>query len=252
MKKFLCGLCAAAGLTVGVAASNAAVVFSDDFESGLGSWTQAPASGNPNITLETDQAVSPTHSAKSVASGSRIYHNLGQEVSNSAGVSATFYIYDDTMTRSFAQVLGYSGAGYTSGTLQNLLAIGKYNTVTMPGEVFAGTKYQARIANGTGMGWFNLNGAGSPNRSTGWHKFTVEVLSDGVTTNWYVDDILSRTIVAPSALPDWDSITLGFGTNSSSNGNTWYDDVSLSTVPEPAACGLLALGLVGAVSRRRR
>ena len=106
MRKVSCGVFVAAALALGgttsPSARGAVVVFSDDFEGGLGNWVQAPAGTNPNMTIATDQKVSGTQSVKSTASGSRIYHNLGQEVSNAGGFTATFHIFDDSMTRTFA------------------------------------------------------------------------------------------------------------------------------------------------------
>lgn len=221
----------------------AAPVFADDFEAGLGAWTQVNA-GSP-MTWETDQAVSPTHSAKTTFSASRMYHDLGQEVSKP---TFSVYIYDDTMTRSYAQMLSYTGAGYNQGSLDQLLAIGKYNSVTMAGEAYNATKYQARVFGGSNTGWFNLDGPGSPNRQTGWHKFTIEVMPDDSTVNFYVDDVLSRTITGVTAKA-YDSLTLGFGTSSTSNGNSWYDDVVVT--PEPATMALLAAGGL-LLARRRR
>ena len=64
------------------------------------------------------------------------------------------------------------------GALSQLLAIGEYGTVTLPGEVWDGTKYQGRSAFGSSAGWFNLDAPGAPSRSPGWHKFTIERLAD--------------------------------------------------------------------------
>ena len=68
--------------------------------------------------------------------------------------------------------------------LSQLLAIGKYGAVTLPGEVWDGTKYQGRVTFGSSAGWFNLDGPGAPSRSLGWHKFAIERLADETTINF--------------------------------------------------------------------
>jgi hypothetical protein len=199
-------------------------------------------------------------------SADRMHHNIiadngGTEVS---GYSLfTSYIYDEAgaATRIFNEVRGYSGGtglpnGGTaaSGSLAQLLAIGKYNTVTKAGEVYNGTKYQARVTFGTDAGWFNLDGPGSPNRSVGWHKFTIERLADDTTINFYVDDILSETFTSATAA-SWDTVILGPGLGSTV-GNAWIDGLSVDNgvvIPEPSAVvlGLMALVAGGFCGRRR-
>jgi MYXO-CTERM domain-containing protein len=248
----------------------AAVVFSDNFESGnMNNWTLTTAGGT-GLTASTDQNVVPSggsFSAKLTTSAARMHHNLlsdngGAELNGPS--TFTSYIYDasGTASRIFNEVRGYSGGtglpngGTTaSGSLAQLLAIGKYNTVTMGGEVYDGTKYQARVtfttAGGTTAGWFNLNGPGAPSRSTGWHKFDVERLADGTTLNFYVDDILSRTITGATA-QSWDTVVLGPGLGTTV-GDAYIDgfQVTNTAVPEPAALGLIGLGAL-ALRRRRR
>ncbi len=240
------------------------IIFSDNFESGnLNNWT---TSGTSPLTINNTQNAVPvagTFSAYANLSLNRMHHNIigdngGVEV---AGYSTlTTWLYDGSMTRAYVQALGYSGGtglpngGTTaSGSLAQLFAIGKYSSVTMAGEVYDGTKYQARVLypSATG-GWFNLNAPGAPSRSPGWHKFTIERLGDGSTINFYVDDILGRTFTG-ATLQSWDTITMGFGTSSSSNGDAWYDGIVV-TVPEPSSASLCVLGGLGIftwINRRR-
>jgi hypothetical protein len=186
-----------------------------------------------------------------------IADNGGNELSGASTFTAYIYDASGTASRVFNEVRGYTGGtglpngGTTaSGTLAQLLAIGKYNSVTRAGEVYNGAKYQARVTFGSDTGWFNLDAAGSPNRSTGWHKFTIERLADDTTLNFYVDDILSRTIVGATA-QSWDTVVLGPGLGSTV-GDAWIDGLSLDAVPEPATLGLAALACFGFVAARHR
>jgi hypothetical protein len=247
----------------------AAGVFSDDFESGtLANWTQTSATG-ASLTASTEQNVVPSdglYSAKLTTSTARMHHNLiadngGSELDGPS--TFTSYIYDaaGTATRVFNEVRGYSGTGIPNGGtaadggLNQLLAIGKYNTVTLPGEVYDGTKYQARVVTSDGgpttAGWFNLNGPDAPSRSAGWHKFDIERLADGTTINFYVDDILSRTFTGATA-QSWDTVVMGPGLGSTV-GDAYIDGIQVTntTVPEPATLGLLALGGLMMLRRRR-
>jgi hypothetical protein len=268
-------LFALAALAAGVAANNssAATIFSDDFESGtMSNWTGTTGVAANVLVNSNEQNVVPaggTQSAKMDNSLDRMHRNIigdngGTELSGSSRF--TSYIYDDGQTgaggssRVFNEVRGYSGGtglpngGTTaSGTLSQLFAIGKHNSVTAPSEVFAVTKYQGRSLSGSLVGFFNLNGPGSPNRSIGWHKFTVERLADNTTINFYVDDILSRTVTGTTA-QSWDTIVIGPGLGTQA-GNAWIDGVQVSDgtiIPEPSTLVLAALGLIGALTSRRR
>jgi hypothetical protein len=249
--------------------AHAAIIFADDFESGtMSNWTQTSATAGTSLVNSTEQNIVPgggTQSAKMDASNDRMHHNIiadngGVEVSGYSTFTSNIYDNTGTATRIFNEVRGYSGGtglpngGTTaSGALAQLLAIGKYNTVTLPSEVYDGTKYQARVTFGTNAGWFNLNAAGSPNRSTGWHMFTIERLADDTTINFYVDDILSRTITAATA-QSWDTVILGPGLGSTA-GDAWIDGLSVDNgivVPEPTSFVLIGLACVGLLGVRRR
>lgn len=245
--------------------TNAATIFSDNFESGnMTTWTTTGSSPLVNDGTQNIVPVGGSRSALMDTSADRMHHNIiadngGSELSGASTFTA--YIYDDsgTASRIFNEVRGYSGGtglpngGATaSGSLAQLLAIGKYNTVTKVGEVYNGSKYQARVTFGTDAGWFNLDAAGSPNRSTGWHKFVIERLGDDTTINFYVDDILSRTFANATA-QSWDTVILGPGLGTTA-GNAWIDGLSVDsvTVPEPVSLTLIGLACMGLLVVRRR
>ena len=225
---------ASAALTV-----NAVVAFYEDFESGLGNWGSFVSPGQP-LTISTAQHQSGTQSAHVAASNDRMYRNLGIRVDGHLRITA--WVYDSTQARVFVDVRGYDHGAYNVTNLVQLFAAGKYGSVTMTGETYDATKYQGRVVAGASTGWFNLNAAGAPSRSTGWHKFVIERRADGTTVDFYVDDILSRTIAGatPSAL---DSAAIGsVASGTAVTGEAWIDDVKveyfdlpvISTQPAPA------------------
>jgi len=225
------------------------IVFSDDFEAGnLNAWTVLASPATP-LEISTAQNRIPVGGSSSAfinSSWDRMYHNLGSEVSGN--LLFTSWIYDSTATRAWTEIRAYTGAGYGVGTLQQVFAIGKYNTVTMAGEAYTATKYQGRLTSGAATGWFNLNATGSPNRSAGWHRFDLEILPSGTDINFYVDGILSRSITGANPF-SYDSISMGgvgSGTTSVA-GDAWFDGISLAIVPEPGSIALVASGLLALV-----
>jgi len=209
-----------------------AIAFQDDFETcDLGGWNVA---ASPATALDNSSAQNHTPGGGCSAlvnhSLDKMYHNFGVEVAGR--MRATWWIYDEGQTRVYAEVRAHTGAGYAEGVLQQLLAAGKYSGVTLSGEVWDGTKYQGRVSYGSSVGWFNLNGAGAPSRSTGWHKFVIERLADGTTLNFYVDGILSRTLtgVTDGAL---DSMLIGSVAGGSTVGDGWIDDVLVEYLDAP-------------------
>ncbi len=212
-------------------AASAEVVFFDDLEDppGLNFWTQVYPEVAP-LTWSTDQSVSPTHSAKTTLSQSRMWHSLGGPGMPQHGVWAEWAIYDSDMTRTYGELRG-TVDGTFAGAWQNILACGKYNNAVD----WDATKYSCRVVSGATTGWYSLNAAGAPSRSTGWHKFAIEI-PPGLpgTVNFYVDGKLGRTftgITVPGA--GWNLIVMGFGTASTSNGTSYYDDIKYGTGAYP-------------------
>lgn len=241
-------------------------IFTDGFELGRIGYWWTPSSPATPLAIDNTKSIFPgsgAYSAYMDSSSDLMYRNIigdngGSEVDYAASLSA--WMYTDTATRGFITARGYSGAGLLNGsttvdgTLDQLLAIGTYNSVTMAGETYDPTKYQARVLYGTSSGWFNLNAPGAPSRSPGWHQFTIARLGDDTTVNFYVDGILGRTITG--VLPEtWDTITMGSIATGTSTGNMWFDGIMV-TVPEPSTLTLGFLGGLGlavaAIFRRRK
>jgi hypothetical protein len=214
---------------VGAGSGKAVVVFEDDFESGslLPNWNVASGTA---FTIDNTMNAVPaggTFSALDSSTAQRMYHSLDYEADGTS--SFTVWIYDNGVTtRAIAQVHAFVGPFSPANVgLQQCLGIGKYNGVTMPGEVWDGSYYQGRVLYPSAtMGWFNLNAPGAVERSPGWHKFTILRRADNTTINFYVDGVLGRTISGAKAAT-WDSVTLGLGAGSTA-GNCWYDGVQIT------------------------
>ncbi len=199
------------------------------------------------MTLDTSRAWSSPNSiyqAPMVAQQSRRAIGFDAPVSL---LDFSFRFYDSIGTGSYARSYGmlyaYAG-GNPSGTLQQILAVGHYGSVTT-------TKYDGRVAFG-GPNWFPLDDPAAPDRSVGWHEARVLGSLVGSTAQYqfYIDDILSKTVSSTVTDPfNW--VVMGSGLTSPYG--MWYDDV-LVVIPEPStlALGLLGgLGLAGSLIRRR-
>ncbi len=201
----------------------AAIAFQDNFEScDLSGWAVYPGASSLDGSNAQNHTPGGGCSARVDNSLDKMYHNFGIEVGGR--MRATWWIYDGAQTRAYAEVRAHTGAGYDGSAIQQLLAAGKYSSVTLTGEVWDGTKYQGRVSNGANAGWFNLNAAGAPSRSTSWHKFAIERRADGTTIDFYVDDILSRTIYSATDATI-DSILIGSVAAGTTTGEAWIDDV---------------------------
>ena len=253
-------------VSVGVIQSaSGQVIFADNFENNsMANWTATGTSPLETSNLQNIEPIGGSISAYMNISTDRMHHNLiadngGLELSGHSSFTSWIYDAGGTASRIFNEVRGYTGAGLPNGgtvadgTLQQLLAIGKYNTVTLPGEVFDATKYQARLTFGASAGWFNLNDPGAPSRSVGWHKFDIERLADETTINFYVDNVLARSFTGAS-ISSWDTLILGPGLGTTV-GDAWIDGMTVSVgapIPEPATGLLLGLaGVFGCLRRRR-
>lgn len=213
-------------------------IFREDFEIGnVSGWTVAPSATSLTITTDRNHTTAGTYSGLLTSSANKMYRNLGTEAQGPSRVS--FWIYDNngTQNRAFGEVRAYTGAGYASGSLQQIAAAGRYGTAfdpgtgTLAGQSVNTAKYQGRVYGGANTGWFNLDAPGAPNRSVGWHKFEIE--RDAANSlNFYVDGILSKAVTGANVVT-WDSLAIGSAGMGSTVGNAWFDDVAFESLSTP-------------------
>jgi N-acetylmuramoyl-L-alanine amidase len=212
-------------------AVTAVLFFEDNFESGnLSAWTTQPGASALGISTAQQRTPGGMYSAYLDSSLDKMQRDLGAELIGHS--RASWWIYDSGQARAYGEIRGYTGSGSSSGSLTQLIAAGKYSSVTMAGEVYDATKYQGRVVYGSNTGWFNLNAPGSPVRQTGWHKFEIERMADGTTVNFYVDGALSRQVTGVLDIP-WDNVAVGSVAAGSTAGDAWFDDIRVEYFDPP-------------------
>ncbi len=207
-----------------------AIAFQDNFGAcNMAEWTTAVGSYT-DLVSSSEQSHSSSCSAKLDNTSDYMYHNFG---SYSGHTKVSFYWYDDgASTKSYVEMRSYSGGSYP-GSLTQVLAIGKYNTTTAPGEVYDLHKYQLRVLYpSASMGWMNCetNTSGGA-RSAGWHKFSIERLADG-TLKFTVDDVATRTVTGANAM-DWNTVFIGSGSGTAAI-TAYFDDVVVEYFDPPS------------------
>jgi len=268
MKRFLInsvgGLLATLAFTV---SANAQVILSDDFDSYA---DQAAFSSVWSSTAATLYTLDTTfgnggQSVKlpSPASGTtgRYYRNLGGSYdgtdANPLVMSFDFYLESLGSTsnwagaRMYMEIRSHTGGAYNTGSLQQLLAIGVFNTSN---DTFSTSRYQGRVEFSS-TNWNTLdqddgNPANDPLRSAGWHNMAVEVMS--TTVNFYVDGVLAESEPRGN-LGLFDSVILGSGLSDGTapQETFWVDNFRVEIVPEPASLLILGAPLL-ALARRKK
>lgn len=184
----------------------------------------------------------------------RLARNLGGDFNgtdtNPLELSFDFYLSDAGAAarwngaRHFVELRGYAGNSYNNGALENLLAMGVFNTSDAP-DVFNTNFYQGRVTNGTG--WNTLDQEpGAIQRAVGWHRMLISVT--GSQVKFSVDGVLCEVEPRPNAF-GFDNVVLGSGLTANTH-SAWVDNLKVEIVPEPASLSLLVLG--GLIIARRR
>ncbi len=217
-----------------------AVNFQDDFESGMGNWTQFGGAGPLGLDTSGFHNHTPggTNAAQqfpAIANGTGFasYHNFGL---TTGGIAVEAWMWEDAPIDYFDPV-----AGAITLARENVSGAPSFSDYLRIGvEQFSGQNVNYMIRTAAG-GYQNT---GVP-RKAGWTRFNI--LADGGvggTVRFYIDGVQVGTSTRVQA----DFSTIILGQNFNNHNNWWYDDISVT--PEPAALALLGLG--GLMLRRRR
>jgi hypothetical protein len=220
-------------------------VFSDDFESGITNWLAIPGAKGLVADGLANHTAGGTASAAGLAGSQRSYHPLDKKVRGR--LRLTFWMYDDGDGKSaYGDIRGYSGeAGFAHyvtkfrAAFRQSLGIGYRTTADPAAQALGGdkldpTRYQAYVFRGTNRGWFNLDAAGVPMRSRGWHKFEIQRRNNQSSVDFYVDGVLGKSIRGVKAA-DIDTITIASWANDAVLGTTnvaRFDDLKLESWPQ--------------------
>jgi hypothetical protein len=239
----------------------ASTVFFDDFETGvLGSkWTTVNA-GQSLLVGDSAHAFG-TQSAKQVNAFTNgvtdVYYMRTQPGTVATGGTvapgtkevASVEFWDDNIRTDQngdgsidikgALMLAQDGGG---GTTNDFYQLG-VNSPTSVNDYFWRTSAQGLFDSGVA-------------RTVGWHELRIEVLPYTGTNdvNFYIDNAL---VASGNRKPntgsgyDMNEVRLGLSARTPDSA-FWFDNVSVSIVPEPATLPLLALGLIGLAFFRRR
>lgn len=257
---------AAVAVAFVVSASSALAqnTWSDDFESYADTAALSPTYTQlyptyPMLldTAKGDDSSQSVHFGITTAnSQARAYFNMpGGPVAatDAKPITISFMADIDTAiwsTREYIELRSYSGGSYGSGTLNQLIALG----FTSSGVDT--TRINQRVLYGfTGTSWGNLT-ANNATRATmaaaaDWTKLSMVVKS--TTVDFYVNDIFDTTQTRTASSYMFDSIVIGSGL-SSGGADVWFDNLTISGIPEPSTFALGLLGGLGMlwISRRRK
>ena len=143
-----------------------------------------------------------------------------------------------------------SDYGGTAGVLtpSASLAVGAYEGASGYDTSVYQVQVQGAADGQFGNGWFNT----SLTRSKGWHNAVIQIGGDNIAT-FSIDGtvVLTHATVGATGFNLFTTYELQV-TPDNNNQSAYYDDLTLSTIPEPSILTLAGLGLVGLLGWARR
>lgn len=250
-----------------------------------------PQPSNADIVDEYWSGITP-HSGNQMMAGwyggGYIYYNMAYRTNNNQKLSGNFatdwWFYDSVgSAQNFnAASHGYwadsvsitnytanpialdypeliSGSNLLDGDFAQRLSLGASNETT---GGYDGTKYQARVKGLSGVagsygsnGWVNLD----ITRSVGWHHGRIALgAGDGNGNNsvsFFIDNMDSALLTTSAYTPSgYNLLEFQCDLKVGKNWGMWpvYDDVSISSIPEPGSFLALGAGLISLLGLRRR
>lgn len=244
---------------------------------GPGNPWWAPFSGNGLITGAVN-GVTP-HSGTQMLMGAapgdfdqnvvNIAHRFGGNAPITGNIALDFYFYD-TNGAGDATNTGYAEVGYYDGVPSNT----DYNAnhslsfttniqrlvLGMVGNNGGNLNvYQARLLGGTptiGTSYASTYINTTTPRTVGWHEGRIvigpQLQTGGNLVDFYIDNMTTPTAEATTSEAfGYNVVVLNTQEASSASTINYFDDLTLSSVPEPASLSVLALSAFGLLRRRR-
>lgn len=229
---FVVVVLAAATLTV-----QAAVVYTEDFESGVDGWASTNPSLSPAVTNNYPRPADNSVWSLWIGSGSgtQFYHTWTNGVINNWYV--TWKVYDHGANMNFCQMIS---PRLTAPGILEWLGLGVYNG--------SADYYSFGYGSAGTSGWTATSIART---RMAWHTMGIGVDSSGVAS-FYIDGQLAGS---RSTANTYGYMGIYLGSDVSGiTGHGCYDDINIGTgaIPEPASLLAVASGLVGLAGWRRR